>query len=496
MHLLQGSFSELQTDLDELEPLLKKNWRTAEQRNTFRAEWLVIRSLMAVGHGELEQCRAYLDEAASLAPEGNLRVLSMIQYGQASVHRLSADPSAADAYFRQAIASGQKSGNLIAEMLSTTGLADLEFEQGELNTAYAILKPVSRRLVSSPRLPPISNVIYGLLGEIHFQWCELEKAGQFFQQGYRLSVFGGLQSGIISYRLLLSRLALLSGDLEAAVLEVEKAQQSASEELPAYLHQEMVSQLVRVFLAQDRPDRAEALLTDQGFSFHPEYRYPDINSGDRISYSSGLLYQSSLEVLLQRSREAGARVNFQPGIELADRILGDDYQMLPILTRIGMLLKRARMLALCGVQEASQQDYRQAVEAGSVGNLLGIFLEEGPGTVEAAIQLKKIFPADDGIRQYLLRLQAAAEKLQQLSSGDVSDTSDKTHGRPNLAEPLTDRELDVLAAMQEGLTYQEIGSRLFISLNTVRYHIKAIYGKLNVNNRTLAIEKARQLKLI
>jgi LuxR family maltose regulon positive regulatory protein len=65
-----------------------------------------------------------------------------------------------------------------------------------------------------------------------------------------------------------------------------------------------------------------------------------------------------------------------------------------------------------------------------------------------------------------------------------------------LIEPLTDRELDVLRLMAEGLKYEEIAGRLFISVNTVRSHVKVIYGKLQVKNRTQAIERARRLQLL
>ena len=63
-------------------------------------------------------------------------------------------------------------------------------------------------------------------------------------------------------------------------------------------------------------------------------------------------------------------------------------------------------------------------------------------------------------------------------------------------EPLTERELDVLRLMAEGMKYEEIAERLYISLNTVRSHVKAVYGKFGVDNRTKAIEAARQMRIL
>ena len=50
--------------------------------------------------------------------------------------------------------------------------------------------------------------------------------------------------------------------------------------------------------------------------------------------------------------------------------------------------------------------------------------------------------------------------------------------------------------MAEGLKYKEIAERLFISLNTVRSHVKAVYGKLGVDNRTKAIEVAHRMQIL
>ena len=61
---------------------------------------------------------------------------------------------------------------------------------------------------------------------------------------------------------------------------------------------------------------------------------------------------------------------------------------------------------------------------------------------------------------------------------------------------LSERELEVLRNLAKGLTYEEIGRQLFLSLNTVQFHVKNIYRKLLVNKRVQAIEKAREMHLI
>lgn len=61
---------------------------------------------------------------------------------------------------------------------------------------------------------------------------------------------------------------------------------------------------------------------------------------------------------------------------------------------------------------------------------------------------------------------------------------------------ISDRELEVLEHLALGHSNQEIANKLYISINTVKTHLSSIYQKLEVNRRSMAVKKARSLKLI
>jgi LuxR family maltose regulon positive regulatory protein len=65
-----------------------------------------------------------------------------------------------------------------------------------------------------------------------------------------------------------------------------------------------------------------------------------------------------------------------------------------------------------------------------------------------------------------------------------------------LVEPLSERELEVLRLLSTHLSSTEMAQGLFISVNTVRSHIKNIYGKLGVHSRGEAVARAQKLNLL
>ena len=65
-----------------------------------------------------------------------------------------------------------------------------------------------------------------------------------------------------------------------------------------------------------------------------------------------------------------------------------------------------------------------------------------------------------------------------------------------LIEPLSQRELEILRLIADGLSNQEISERLYLALSTVKGHNREIFAKLQVQRRTEAVARARELNLL
>jgi LuxR family maltose regulon positive regulatory protein len=127
-----------------------------------------------------------------------------------------------------------------------------------------------------------------------------------------------------------------------------------------------------------------------------------------------------------------------------------------------------RIFVGCGPQLADllREAVARGIEAAYAGRLLAAFEAEAPG------------PEDVG-------------------AGGHPGTSERgPHTPGTLVEPLSDRELEVLRLVAEGLSNREIAQALYISLRTVKWHTGNIYGKLGVKSRTQAVARARTLGVL
>ena len=346
-------------------------------------------------------------------------------------------------------------------------------------------------------LPPISAVVYASIGDTHYQWYQLEEARHYFLRALHLSTLGGSNTVTIFCRVLLSRLSQTEGDLEAAAREIQKAADLVPMEAPEYVRQEVVARQVCISLARDHPDAAEMALQVLSFSYRDRFSFPELPPGESISYSTALLYNSVLRILLYRVRAGNDTSHLRFGLELVDHLITRAFKSQQLLVALEALLLRAQLNNLLGDHPASVADYVRALEQAEPEGFISVFVENGQFVAKDLAELIKRKQLGGNVRpDYVERILTAFSGSHLKRDEQPTPVPSAEIGLMDLIEPLTEREQEVLRLMVKGLKYKEIATKLFISQNTVRFHVKAIYGKLNVNNRTQAIERARQLRIL
>jgi LuxR family maltose regulon positive regulatory protein len=101
---------------------------------------------------------------------------------------------------------------------------------------------------------------------------------------------------------------------------------------------------------------------------------------------------------------------------------------------------------------------------------------------------------DSGGRQVPLTADRSFVERVLRASGERIDAPNPTLSL--LLKPLTDHEQRILIFLANGISNREMAGRLFVSENTIKFHLKHIYSKLGVASRVQAIASARELGLV
>jgi LuxR family transcriptional regulator, maltose regulon positive regulatory protein len=144
-------------------------------------------------------------------------------------------------------------------------------------------------------------------------------------------------------------------------------------------------------------------------------------------------------------------------------------------------LLRALADQACGEHDAAAEELEHALDLAERERLYGPFLLHGR-------------PAQDLLERHAQRGTAHPALLEALLDG--IDRGSAHPRETTLGEPLTERELKILRYLPTMLSNAEIGAETFVSLNTVKTHLRSIYRKLDASSRADAVQRARTLGLL
>jgi LuxR family maltose regulon positive regulatory protein len=487
MNLFQGKYTEAMAYIGRLQAMFAGD-ELDENDPVVQAEWLALQSTLLNGQDQAEAALALANQALAIVPEDAAYVRSLIYSGQATAYKQMDDFPQAVAAYQELIQYGRAANSLISELMGRSALALYVMERGQLHYAFEIAREGVALVERSGTLPPISSAVYGELGSIYYQWHELEKAHANFERSTQVSILSGYSDAALYHHVVKSRLAQIEGDLETAVHEIQSAVDLMHLNAPAAVRQEVVSQEVRVMLAQGQLDKAGARLKPFGFSFKDPVIVPERVPGQAYNNSVEHLYNNALRVLLLR----GDVNSWQQGVELATRLIDDAQEHGYVQHVIERLLIRAQMYAALGDESASYADVREALALAEPENCITLFVEAGGPIADS---LKVLLRKGIGVisPDFVQKILAAFPQASTSNPRDVSLTLPASDSV--LVEPLSKRELEILQLIGAGYSNQEIAEKLVVTLHTVKKHSSNIYGKLGVSSRTQAVARARLLNL-
>jgi LuxR family maltose regulon positive regulatory protein len=142
---------------------------------------------------------------------------------------------------------------------------------------------------------------------------------------------------------------------------------------------------------------------------------------------------------------------------------------------------------------AAQRNLETALRLANNGGFVRAVLDEGPGVLQLVRErYQSLLEADPGTPA----AQPEREFVETILKASGMDLGRGAGMLTVVSQPLTEREREMLLMLAHGTSNKDIASQLFVSENTVKYHLKNIYSKLSVGSRVQAIGAARRIGII
>ncbi len=373
-------------------------------------------------------------------------------------------------------------------VLSSGGLlAWIQYNRGDIDLALETCTDIRQWVdkhyadPSQPRL--ISCWQNSTLCEIHRERNHSELAAMHLKPLLE-HVERGTEPGqhvIIQY--VRGHLAFSEGKLQEAVEALEDASQTGRKRREQIVFEPPASTalLARCYLATGHPEKARACLDARADG---EFTNPLHLEQSRISEA---------RVLVALNQPERAQEILSALLKPAERNAHNRHL-------VEILLVYGEALAQQNRNDESQQMLTRALNLAAEAGFMRLFAEESPDLRALLLEL----PALNGpgswntnLRKMLVDQSQSRQVNSDTRETPTSRSADKPAPQPTaLPEPLSQRELEVLALIHEGHANKEIASKMKVAPATVKAHIRNLYGKLGVGRRTEALARARDLGLL
>jgi LuxR family maltose regulon positive regulatory protein len=311
------------------------------------------------------------------------------------------------------------------------------------------------------------------MSEIHREWGDLDAATRHLLTSQDMGEHIGLRQNPYRWRVAMAGIREAEGDLDDALdLLLEARRLYVGDFSPDV--RPVAAMTARVWVRQGRLAEATGWARERG-----------LTAADDLTYLREFEYITLARLLIARfCRDHDVRA-----MEEAQGLLARLLHAAEAGARMGNLIE---ILVLQALAHKARDDVARALDplerALSLAEPEGyvhIFVREGTSMARllAEANARGLLP------DYTGRLKAALD-AGPVAAGRPADPAQA------LAEPLTAREREVLRLIAAGCSNREIADRLFLALDTVKGHNRRIFAKLDVQRRTEAIARARELGLL
>ena len=440
------------------------------------------RTYHALALGDIPGTKMYALQTLALAPDETTphhtqatALLGLAEYA-------SGDLQTAEQVLLKFQAMMWKINDLASAIGITFPLANIKLIQGRLREAV-IAYHQSLQLAANRGATffiGISDLHRGL-SEVLCEQNDLEAAAQSLskaqQTGEKGATTGWAQRLCVSQ----ARLKASQGDLTQALACLEEAErQYVQNPLP---DPPIAALKARIWVRQGRLIEAFSWVREQNLS--PE---------DELSFIREFEHLTLARVLIARYKADQVNDDLHAALGLLERLL----QAAEAGGRNGSVIEILILQALAyqaqGNHSRALAPLEHALSLAGPEGYVRLFVDEGEAMrfliSDFRLQIEKQSRnRDHPLNDYVNKLLAAFTQREVMPQSTIQNR------KSEIAEPLSERELEVLKLLRSELSGPEIAEQLIVSLNTLRTHTKSIFNKLGVNNRRAAVRRAEELNL-